>query len=296
MSVGSIGIEAAENLADLPYAVLRSALELFDRPPSELSDKERIKVEGQAVRVLEIESLILSAGEAVGVVVSDDEVDRELEEMRKRYENDEAFLAALTLNGLSEDTLRLSLARLCRVNTVLDKVSVRDDEISDVDIALFYHEHKARFVQQEKREVLHILITVNEQFPENSREQAWLSIQKIAQRLEQKPRLFEELAKRHSECPTAMDGGKIGAVTRGQLYPELDQVLFDMKADQISDIVESEMGFHILWCKSVVAAKTVSLKKATPQIRRILQDRLKESRRRNWIRSLQTSTRQGATS
>ncbi|QFY41839.1 nitrogen fixation protein NifM [Candidatus Methylospira mobilis] len=287
---------ASPGQADLPYAMLRSALELFERAPAELSDEERIQAERQAARVLELESRILSAREAIGVVAGEDEVTRAIQEVRARYEDDDRFLAALAENGLTEETLRLALARQCRVNTVLDKVVAGDDEISEVDIGLFYHEHKTRFVQPEKREVLHILITVNEQFPENSREQALVRIKQIAQRLAQKPRMFEELATRHSECPTAMDGGKIGAVVRGQLYPELDKALFEMKPDQISGIVESEMGFHLLWCKSITTAKTVSLKKATPQIRLILQDRTRESRRRNWIRSLQKPTQPGARS
>jgi len=286
MSVEQKCLETVASTADLPYAVLRSALELFERAPAELTDAERIQAERQAERVLELESRILSAREAIGVMAGEDEVTRAMQEVRARYEDDDSFRAALAENGLNEET----------VNTVLDKVVAVDDEISEVDIGLFYHEHKTRFVQPEKREVLHILITVNEQFPENSRDQALARIKQIAQRLAQKPRLFEDLATRHSECPTAMDGGKIGAVVRGQLYPELDKVLFEMKQDQISGIVESEMGFHLLWCKSITTAKTVSLKKATPQIRLILQDRIRESRRRNWIRSLQKPTQPGAIS
>jgi peptidyl-prolyl cis-trans isomerase C len=296
MSGEQHGIADDASTADLPYAVLRSALELYDRPPSELSNEERAKAERQAARVLEIETRILSAVEAVGVVVSEHEVALAMQEVRERYDNDESFFAALARNGLNEDMLRQALARSCRVNTVLDKVVSGGDDVGDVDVGLFYHEHKARFVQPEKREVWHILITVNDQFPENSREQAWSRIQLIAQRLQQKPKSFEDVARRYSECPTAMEGGKIGTVVRGQLYPELDQVLFEMRPNQISTIVESEMGFHILCCKSVETAKTVSLKKATPQIRRILQDRIRESRRRNWIRNLQTSTQQGAIS
>jgi len=60
---------------------------------------------------------------------------------------------------------------------------------------------------------------------------------------------FADLALKHSECPTALQGGVLGIVPRGKLYPELDAVLFSLKVGAVSDIVESEIGFHLLLCK-----------------------------------------------
>ena len=70
-------------------------------------------------------------------------------------------------------------------------------------------------------------------------------MQEINAKLQKKPYKFAELALKHSECPTALQGGVLGIVPRGKLYPELDAVLFSIKAGEVSEIVESEIGFHL---------------------------------------------------
>jgi len=75
-------------------------------------------------------------------------------------------------------------------------------------------------------------------------------------------------------------------VPRGKLYPELDAVLFGMKAGEISDVVESEIGFHLLLCKQIQKPETLSLQKATPKIRQFMKERAKRTCQRAWIAGL----------
>lgn len=283
------------SMPELDYIRLRAALELFGKPASELDAEQIEQAERQARREYDIETHILSSVEAAGVTISEEETRRALAQVRERFPDEDAFLAALAHNRLDERSLRLGLARQCRVNTVLERImSGADAEpISDIDVGIYYHAHFDSFQQPERREIYHILVSVNEDFPENSRDRAKERILRIAERLAQKPKSFEELALKHSECPTAMRGGRIGLVRRGQLYPELDAAAFSMSAGQIGEIVESEMGFHLLWCKSVHRPETISLKKAAPHIRKILRERMKENRMRNWIADLTQSVRSG---
>lgn len=273
---------------ELDYIRLRATLELFGKPASELAAEQVGKADLQARREYEIESRILSAPEAVGIVIGEEQVNRALAEVKERFPDESAFMNALEHNRLDEHTLRLGLARQCRVNTVLELIesAVDAEPISEVDVGLYYHSHFDSFRQPERREAYHILISINEDFPENSRTRAFERIQALGERLARKPKLFEDLALRYSECPTAMRGGRIGLVRRGQLFPQLDEILFTLRAGQLSNAVESEMGFHLLWCKTVQHPQTISLKKATPHIRKLLKDRMKENRRRSWIATL----------
>jgi len=277
-----------ESIPEMPFIRLRAALELFGKPPFELAPEELQRAHGQAQREYDIETRILKAPEATGVVVGDGEIERGLAEIRGRYPDQAAFEHALGANGLNEATLRRSLARQCKVNTILERVVARAEsaEIDDTDIAIYYHSHFESFRQPERREAFHILISINEDFPENSRSRAFERIQMLAERLARKPKLFEELAARYSECPTAMRGGRIGLVRRGQLFAPVDAALFSLKAGQIGGVVESEMGFHLVLCKRIHAPETISLKKATPHIRKVLRDRVRETYRRDWIASL----------
>ncbi len=217
-----------------------------------------------------------------------------MEEVKGKYPNDEAFRLGLEAAGLYEGLLKQALARQCKVNTVLDKVDAASPvEISEVDIGIYYHAHFDKFQQPERRDAYHILISVNEDFPENSRPKALERILALAEKLERSPKQFGELAQRHSECPTAMRGGRIGLVRRGQLYPEIDAALFRLRPGQLSGVVETEIGFHVVSCKTIEPPHTLSLKSATPHIRKILGERIRESRRRQWIAGLMQSTMKG---
>ncbi|MEI7996802.1 MAG: peptidylprolyl isomerase, partial [Methylococcaceae bacterium] len=78
----------------------------------------------------------------------------------------------------------------------------------------------------------------------------------------------------------------LGVVPKGKLYPELDEVLFNMKAGEISQPVESEIGFHLVLCKHIQKAETLSLQKATPKIRQMMSDRSRQKCQRAWLASL----------
>jgi parvulin-like peptidyl-prolyl isomerase len=91
---------------------------------------------------------------------------------------------------------------------------------------------------------------------------------------------------KNSECPTALNGGTLGDLVAGKLFPELDAALFSLKENEISDIVETEMGFHLIQCLKISPAETLSLKKATPKIRKLMQDRYRRTCQRTWLASL----------
>ncbi len=237
---------------EMPYNRLRTALMLYGKSLAELEPEESQRVKSQAEKEYQIEQCILEAPEAVGVMVGEGELERALAEIRGKYPDEEAFRASLESSDLDENRLRLALARQCKVNTILDKIdSATPVEIDEVEVGIYYHAHFQKFQQPERRDTYHILISINEDFPENSRPRALERILGLADKLARKPHLFEELAGRHSECPTAMRGGRIGQVRRGQLFPSLDQTLFRLRPGQLSEVVESEMGFHLLLCKAI---------------------------------------------
>jgi len=180
------------------------------------------------------------------------------------------------------------LHRQCKVNTVLEFVARNAPDINEVEIGIYYHLHAEQFNRPERREVCHIFISINPDYPENTEEMALIRAQEIAEKLQKKPHKFADLALKHSECPTALQGGVLGTVSRGTLYPELDEVLFTLKAGQVSDAVQSEIGFHVVLCKSIQKPETLSLAKATPKIRQLMKERARRTCQRAWIASLPT--------
>jgi len=271
-----------------PYNLLRAALALFKKSPDELTDAELQQAKNQALNELRIESQVLNTQEASAVIITEQELQQAYQEILGRYDDEDALFRDLKKNQLNKDSLLAALHRQCKINTVLELVASRAPAITDADIGIYYHMHPDQFHRPERREVCHIFISINPDYPENTVEAALLRAEEIAEKLRKKPHKFADLALKHSECPTALQGGALGSVPRGTLYPELDVALFNLKPGEISKVLRSEIGFHVLLCKSIQKAETLSLAKATPKIRQLINDRARRNCQRVWLAGLAT--------
>lgn len=269
-----------------PYSLLRASLALFQKTPSELDERQLTQARDQALKEHAIENRVLRSPEAAAVIVSEQTLAKAVQEIRERFPDEQSFDAALEHNGLDRQSLQSALLRQCKVEIVLDKIAAKASTVSEVEIGIYYHLHPEKFHRPEQRGAKHILITINEEFPENSRANAWQRICDIAARLKQKPHKFADLALKYSECPTALQGGELGIFGRGQLFPQIEAALFDMKEGQISDVIETEAGFHIVQCGKIHGAETISLKKAQSKIRQLMQERARRTCQRAWLASL----------
>lgn len=272
--------------ASNPYILLRASLALFKKTPSELEPVQSQQLQAHAAKEISLENRVLNSPEATGVIIPSNIVDAAYAEIEQRYPNELSFLSELQKNNLTVQSLRSALQRQCKVNAVLEMIAARSPSISEVEIGLYYHLHSEKFHRPEQREACHILISINDEYAENTRESALQRIKTVHQHLQKKPYKFADLALKHSECPTALQGGFLGRVPRGKLYPQLDEALFKLDTGAISEVLESELGFHLVLCKAIHKAQTLSLKKATPQIRQLLQERSQRTCQRAWLASL----------
>jgi peptidyl-prolyl cis-trans isomerase C len=209
-----------------------------------------------------------------------------IKEVKSRFSDEEEFFADLESNGMSEHGFLTALSRELKVEAVLDRVSAKAVSISDMDLMIYYHMHYERFKMEETRSARHILITINADFEENQKQNAFQRLSRIRERLLKKTKRFAEQALKHSECPTAMNGGILGRVKPGELYAELNAALFALKEGMISEIIETELGFHILLCEKIHSAGTATLSEARPKIQKLLEDRARRMCQKAWLNQL----------
>lgn len=273
--------------AEYAYHLLRGALEHFQLSVPELSEEQYAVAERVANRTFALESIVLSSPEAIGIIVPDADIDNALVEIQSRYQSRASFIEDLNNNSLDEEILRNALTRELLFNAVMERVSSRIPLVSELDIQIFYQLHAERFTRPERRKASHILVTLNDDFIENSYDNARQRLLPLVQKLRKNPGRFKDLARKHSECPTALEGGKLGELTAGKLYPELDTALFAMQEDEISDIIETEIGLHILYCEKINRAIKVPLSRARKKIRSILEQRQRKACQKAWLDKLQ---------
>ena len=268
------------------YLRLRLSQELYRKPPSMLEPVERQRVDSVAARQRSIEQRILSSAEAAQVVLPASSLSQALAEVRGRYGSDEEFLADIESSGLDHEGLMTAIERDLKFDAILDGVASRIADVSETDIEIFYLMHRDKFCRPETRTLRHVLVTINESLKGNDRASARRKIDNVRARLLKSPERFAELAMRYSECTTAMNGGLLGVVEKGQLFPELEKAAFALNVDELSRVVESPVGFHVIHCVAVESASEQPLAAVREKIRTHLIESRRRAAQKEWIATL----------
>jgi peptidyl-prolyl cis-trans isomerase C len=277
--------DSAEGFA---YLLLQVALERYGRPPTALSAAEYVTAERQAARAAAIQRRLLARPEAAAVEVGAGALEAAYAAIAARYASHAAFAADLAGNGIDEAGLRSALGRELRVEAAIGRAAEALPPLSDTELEIFYWEHAERFRRPELRDARHLLVTVNDAFAENRRRVARARIGAIAADLTTDPAGvaagFVAAARRHSECPTAVEGGVLGRLPRGRLFPTVDAALFSLRPGGVSGVVESPLGFHLVLCEAVHPPEMVPLAAVCGQLRERLEQRRRSAMVRDWLR------------
>ena len=125
---------------------------------------------------------------------------------------------------------------------LLPQINVSDDEIRK-----YYEGNKAQFGTQEQRDAAHILISVAAQASAAEKQAARAKAERILKEAKKSPQKFAELARKYSEDPgSASHGGDLGFFNRGMMVKPFDDAVFSLKPGEISGLVQSDFGFHII--------------------------------------------------
>lgn len=267
-----------------PYLELKLSWGLFQKSPEALSEPQRTRLLAVARKQQTIEQQLLASSEAASVIVPRATLDTRLAEIRQRYQSRQELADELERIGLDEGQLAEAVRRDLRVEAVLDKVASAVAQVSAVDAEIYYHLHPKAFRRPEARRLRHILITF-EDARERASAAARLGTLRVALEGEAAGQ-FGTAARRHSHCPSAMEGGQLGIVKRGQLYAELEALAFALAEREISSIVESPIGLHILRCDEILPTGTPPFAEIGGKIIDKLTEQRRADAQRDWIRAL----------
>lgn len=129
--------------------------------------------------------------------------------------------------------------------------------VDEAEVKKYFDEHQAEFATQEQRQASHILISVAAQASSADKQAAKAKAEQVLQKVKQSPGNFAALATEFSQDPgSATNGGDLGMFGRGMMVKSFDDAVFKLKAGEISDLVQSDFGFHIIRLTAVKAAKT----------------------------------------
>ena len=177
------------------------------------------------------------------IKVTKKEIDQIMQDSEKHYPSHQSFLDDILKDGIIIETYRDRLAYDMLVNKVAStRYEERKKQLSSDEVHRFYENNRQLFAQPESVNIGHIFIKITE----DANDKKWEEAKKKLQKLRKSKEDFRSLAKKHSQCPSAKQGGDLGFYFRGQLYPKLETAAFKLKVNAISQPVESKDGLHLI--------------------------------------------------
>ncbi len=180
-----------------------------------------------------------------GIRVDDAEVQKRFDNLKKRFPSEKEFKKTLRRMNLTESVMRRQLSRGIAIEKMLDRKIVKKITVPDKNIRAYYEAHKKLFVTPERIRASHILIKVEPKANKAYREKARKKIEMIREKIS-KGEDFAALAKKYSQGPSGAKGGDLGYFSRGQMVKPFEDAAFALKPGEVSGIVETRFGFHII--------------------------------------------------
>lgn len=140
-------------------------------------------------------------------------------------------------------------------------------EVTDDEVKKYYSEHGGQYQQDEQRKASHILIAAAATASPAEKAAARAKAEQILKEIRQNPAKFEDLAKQNSQDPgSAAKGGDLGFFPRGAMVKPFEDTVFSMKGGEVSNLVQSDFGFHIIKLTAIRHGGSRSLDEAKGEI------------------------------
>jgi len=175
------------------------------------------------------------------IEVDDNDIEQVFQENVKRTGSEETFKNALVQAGITEELFRKQIKEQLGMSKLFLTIT---KDITKPNKS-FFEKNINQFKQKEQISAQHILLSAKENMSNVEKSELRLSLSDIlgkAKRGED----FATLAKTYSDCPSKEHGGDLGSFGRGQMVPEFEKAAFDLEPNEISDIVETQFGYHII--------------------------------------------------
>ncbi len=243
--------------ADAPVAVVEGT-KIYDRDLQmtiremrrQFGDKEADKEGPEALRRKALDQfvaveLLYQEGKALNLPEVNSQVEAMWAAAEKQAGSKEKFEEQLTKEGLTMDQARDNIKKNIYVRAVINQKIQPLVKVSDAELEAAYQANLERYRHGELIGARHILIRVPKEATEEQKKQAKEKIESVLKEA-QSGKDFSELAKTYSEDPSKSRGGDLGYFEKGRMVPAFEKAALALKEGEISPVVETQFGFHLI--------------------------------------------------
>ena len=210
-----------------------------------LNDPQMPGIKKEVLENLINRELLYQETQNKGIKIDETIINEKVMTLKKRFPGEAEFKSALAKANISEAAIKTQIEQGLSIEQLISTYVTKKITVSGQEIKAFYENHPELFKQPERVRASHILIKVDPQADEGKRTEAQKKIKEIQQKL-QKGEDFATLAKALSEGPSKVKGGDLGYFSRGKMVKSFEDTAFALKPNEVSDIVETKFGYHLI--------------------------------------------------
>lgn len=283
-------VVARVNGAEIKRKELDAAIKAFtfqmSRRGRPMPSGESAGVERDILDELIGRQLLLQEGSKHVPADIDKKVQEQIDEVKTQAGGEEQLKKALAETGISYDEYTKRVRDNLIIREAIQSVVDKEVTIKPEEVRAFYDKNPDEFKQPETVRASHILIRVTPDASDDVKKEKRTQIDSIHALLKSGEK-FSDVAKKFSEDPgSAANGGDLGFFGRGQMVPEFDMAAFSLKTNEISDVITTQYGYHILVVTDRKPAQTVPFDQVKDDLTQFLKQRKGAEITRNQIASL----------
>jgi len=262
------GAVARVNGVDVDALELRRAKKVLLRGKT-VPDEQQAALDRQAVEQLISAELLYQAAAKLEIKDLDKQIDAKVAQGKVRFKDEQEFKNAIKELEMDEKDLREYTRRDLLISRFVETTFASKAAVSEAEIRDFYDKNPDKFKRDETVKASHILIGSDGAASADDRKKAREKAEKLRKELAGGAD-FAALAKGNSTCPSSQQGGDLGFFGKGQMVPPFEKAAFALKPGEISDVVETGFGYHIIKLTERKPAETIGFNDAKARIEEFL--------------------------
>ena len=227
------------------------------------------QLRGQLVDNLIHRELLHQRAQEKKIKIQNRWVDKAYAEFKSKLRTTSAYKNYLEQALLDEAQFKSHIQKGLIVRRLLRREVLRQIKVSEAEMRAFYRKFPEFFIRQEQIRIRHILIVAEASESVSTRGEALLRIQTIQDKLRYGEN-FAALALEYSEDGSRTKGGDLGYLERGHMIPSLADTAFTLEPGQVSDIVESRLGYHLIQMVDRIPSSQMAYRNTRTKIERTL--------------------------
>jgi len=260
-------------------------------PPEQMAQL-RPSLQRQALDSLINMMLLLREAQREDIQPDPEAVEERISEITARFPSPEQFRQQLAAAGVSDDDFRREIEQGVRIQMLIDRKAPVESEVSEEEIEEFYRDNPENFEVPERVRASHILIGyegAENSTAERSAEEARTLAEEVLEKAKAEGADFAALAQEYSEGPSAERGGDLDFFVSGQMVQPFEEAAFALQSGEISDIVETQFGYHVIRVTGREEGREIPLEEVRENITAFLNNRNQQAAVNEYLGQLRST-------